>query len=148
MKLIALLILFAASTFAQDESILKLFPGKWKINSDKAEFYEEWKMIDSTELVGKGYSIEAGEVLESETIYLKKFADTWAYVAIPKNQAITLFALNDFTQNKFIFENGEHDFPQRVIYEFASDSILNAKIEGVIEGELMSREFSFSKVDK
>ncbi len=121
MKLVTLLILFAVSTFAQDESILKLFPGKWKMISDKTEYYEEWKMVDSTELVGKGYSIEAGVVTESETIYLKKFGDTWAYVAIPQNQAITLFALNDFTQNKFIFENKEHDFPRRIIYDFKSE---------------------------
>jgi hypothetical protein len=148
MKLVILLILITANTFAQDESILKLFPGKWKLNSDKTEFYEEWKMVDSTELLGKGYSIEAGEVIESETIYLKKFADTWAYVAIPKNQAITLFALNDFTQNKYIFENGEHDFPQRIVYEFKNDGTLNAIVEGKLDGEEMSRVFNFSKVDK
>ena len=148
MKPVILLILFAVSTFAQGESILKLFLGKWKLNLDKTEFYEVWKMVDSTELVGKGYSIEAGEVIESENIYLKKFVSTWAYVAIPKNQAITLFALNDFTQNKFIFKNGEHDFPQRVIYEFKSDSTLTAIIQGVLDGEEMSREFNFSKVDK
>jgi hypothetical protein len=148
MKLVTLLILFTASTFAQDESILKLFPGKWKLNSDKTEFYEVWKMVDSTELVGKGYSIEAGEVIENEIIYLKKFANSWAYVAIPKNQTITLFALNDFTQNKFIFENKEHDFPQRVIYEFKNDGNLTALVEGVLDGEEMSREFNFIKVDK
>ena len=148
MKLVMVLILFAVSTFAQGESILKLFPGKWKMISEKTEYYEEWKIVDSTELIGKGYSIEAGEVIESETIYLKKFADTWAYVAIPKNQVITLFALDDFTQNKFIFENEEHDFPRRVIYEFKNDGTLNAIVEGKLDGEEMRREFNFIKVDK
>ena len=148
MKPVILLILFAVSTFAQGESILKLFPGKWKMISEKTEYYEEWKMVDSTELAGKGYSIETGVVTESETVYLKKFENTWAYVAIPKNQAITLFALNDFTQNKFIFENKEHDFPQRIIYEFKNDGTLTAIVEGKLDGEEMSRVFNFSKVDK
>lgn len=147
MKLIPLLIIFALNLFAQDESISKLFSGKWKMEIDNAEVFEEWMAVDSTELVGKGYSVEDGEVIESERIYLKKFADTWAYVAIPKNQAITLFALSDFTQNKFIFENGEHDFPQRIIYEFTPDGKLNASIEGIIDGELMKREFTFFRID-
>jgi hypothetical protein len=71
-----------------------------------------------------------------------------AYVAIPVNQTITLFALTSFLGNKFIFENDEHDFPQRVIYEFVSDTQLNARIEGMIEGELMSRDFTFIRTEK
>jgi hypothetical protein len=125
MKPVILLILFAVSTFAQGESILKLFPGKWKMISEKTEYYEEWKMVDSSELVGKEYSIEVGVVTESETIYLKKFADTWAYVAIQKSGNYS-FALNDFTQNKFIFENER--LSQRVIYEFKN--VYQCKIEG------------------
>jgi Domain of unknown function (DUF6265) len=148
MKTILLLMLITISINPQGDSINKLFPGKWKLDSDKAEIYEEWKMIDSTELIGTGYSIEAGEKIGSETIYLKKFADTWAYVAIPKNQTITLFALKEFTLNKFIFENGEHDFPQRIIYEFNNDGTLTAIVGGLLEGEEMSREFNFIKVDK
>jgi hypothetical protein len=148
MKLVMLLIFLAISTFAQGESILKFFPGKWKMISEKTEYCEEWRIVDSTELIGKGYSIEAGEVIENEIIYLKKFADTWAYVAITKNQAITLFALNDFTQNKYIFENGEHDFPQRIVYEFKNDDTLYAIVEGKLDGEEMRREFNFIKVDK
>jgi len=148
MKIIIMLMLITIAINPQDDSIIKLFPGKWKLNSDKTEIYEEWKVIDSTELVGKGYSIEEGEEIASETIYLKKFADTWAYVAIPKNQTITLFALKEFTLNKFTFENGEHDFPQRIIYEFKNDGTLTAIVGGMLEGEEMSREFNFIKVDK
>ncbi|HEY6435603.1 MAG TPA: DUF6265 family protein, partial [Ignavibacteriaceae bacterium] len=111
MKIILLIIFFTGINLAQDELILKFFPGKWKMEIDKGDVFEDWEIINGTELVGKGYSIEAGEVIENETIYLKKFGDTWAYVAIPTNQAITLFALTEFSQNKFIFENGEHDFP-------------------------------------
>lgn len=146
--IVLILLLLASNNFAQDDSIKKLFPGKWKMISDKQEYYEQWEIVNETELTGIGFSIEERDTVNSEKLYLKIFDDTWAYVAIPVDQPITLFALVEFSQNKFAFENGEHDFPQRIIYEFVSDSTLNAKIEGVIEGELMSREFSFIKVDK
>jgi Domain of unknown function (DUF6265) len=148
MKIIPLLIFFTISIFAQDESIIKLFPGKWKMNSDKMEYYEDWELVNETELVGIGFSIEEGDSILSEQLYLKKFAEQWAYVAIPDNQAITLFALQEFSQNKFSFENKEHDFPQRIIYEFKGDDQLEVAIEGVIDGELMKRDFSFRHIDK
>jgi hypothetical protein len=148
MKIISILVFFTISVFAQDESITKLFPGKWQIDTDKSEFFEEWELINGTELIGKSYSTEDGVKVMSENIYLKKFADHWAYVAIPKSQTITLFALTEYSESKFIFENKEHDFPQRIIYEFTADGKLNAAIEGMMDGEFMRREFTFIRTEK
>jgi hypothetical protein len=50
-------------------------------------------------------------------------------------------------ENKFIFENKEHDFPQRIIYHFTSEKILNASIEGEAGGTLKRKEFLFNKSD-
>ena len=148
MKLIIMLLIFTSGLIAQDESIIKLFLGKWQMDTDKLEFFEEWELVNETELIGKSYSTEDGVKVISENIYLKKFADTWAYVALPVNQTITLFALTEYSESKFIFENEEHDFPQRVIYEFTADGKLNAAIEGMLDGELMRRDFSFIRVEK
>lgn len=142
------LLLFVPSLYAQDDSLLKLFPGKWKMISDKIEYYEEWKIVNEYELTGIGFSIEEGDTVSSEKLYLKKFEDTWAYIALPVNQTITLFALTEYSESKFIFENKEHDYPQRIIYEFTADGQLNAATEGIIEGELMRRDFSFIRIEK
>lgn len=142
------LLFFVPSLYAQDDSILKLFPGKWKMISDKIEYYEEWKIVNEYELTGIGFSIEEGDTVSSEKLYLKKFEDTWAYIALPVNQTITLFALTEYSESKFIFENKEHDYPQRIIYEFTADGQLNAATEGIIEGELMRRDFSFIRIEK
>jgi len=148
MKTTLILLLFITNILAQDDSITKLFPGKWKMISDKIEYYEEWKVINDSELTGIGFSIEEGDTIISEKLYLKKFADTWAYVALPVNQTITLFALTEYSESKFVFENKEHDYPQRIIYEFTADGKLNAAIEGMLDGELMRRDFSFIRADK
>ena len=148
MKTSILILLFFSNILAQDDSITKLFPGKWKMISDKIEYYEEWRLINGSELIGIGFSIEEGDTVLSEELYVKKFADKWAYIALPVNQTITLFALSEYSENKFIFENEEHDYPQKIIYEFTADGKLNAATEGIIEGELMRRDFNFIRIEK
>ena len=68
MKTFILLTLFAVSITAQDDSIIKLFPGKWKLDTERAELYEEWKFINNTELAGKSYGIENGEQIIVEEL--------------------------------------------------------------------------------
>ncbi len=140
--------LFTALTFAQEDAILKLFPGKWKMETDKAEIYEEWKVVEETELVGKSYSADNGVDKISEILYLKKFGDQWAYVAVPEGQNISLFALVEYTPKKFIFENKEHDFPNRISYEFHKGGKLTAAIEGEVDGEFKRIEFSFMLIEE
>lgn len=148
MKTSILLLMFFSNILAQDDLITKLFPGTWKMISDKIEYYEEWRLINGSELIGIGFSIEEGDTVLSEELYVKKFADKWAYVALPVNQSITLFALSEYSENKFIFENKEHDYPQKIIYEFTAAGKLNTATEGLIEGELMRRDFNFIRIEK
>ena len=140
--------MFFSNILAQDDLITKLFPGTWKMISDKIEYYEEWRLINGSELIGIGFSIEEGDTVLSEELYLKKFSEQWAYVALPVSQTITLFALSEYSANKFIFENKEHDYPQKIIYEFTADGKLNAATEGIIEGQLMKRDFNFIRIEK
>jgi hypothetical protein len=115
---------------------------------EKLEIYEEWELLSETELVGKNYFIKDSLLTIGEKLYLKKFANQWAYVAIPKNQYITLFALVENTTKKFVFENKEHDFPQKIIYEFHKDGKLTTAIEGEENGEFKLKEFSFILVEE
>jgi hypothetical protein len=143
MKVILAFIVYSTILFAQDESILKLFPGKWKMDIANTEIYEEWIIENDNELIGKSYTVDEGKEMINETLYLKKFGDQWAYIAIPSEQSITLFALVEHLPKKFIFENKEHDFPQRIIYEFHKGGKLTSAIEGNVNGEIKRREFNF-----
>ena len=147
MKIIVLLVLFAINIFAQDDSIIKLFPGKWKMDVENVEVYEEWQLVNENELIGISYSIEDGVKNINESLYLKKFADQWAYVAVPKNQNIALFALIEHSPKKLLFENMEHDFPQKISYEFHKDGRMTAAIQGDVNGEIKRKEFSFKIVE-
>jgi hypothetical protein len=147
MKLIVIIILLSIKILSQDDSIIKLFPGKWKLDTERAELYEEWNFINKTELTGKSYGIENGEQIIVEELCIKKIGNHWAYISVPKEQTITLFALTGFSGDMFIFENKEHDFPQRIIYEFYPDGKLIAAIEGNYDGKNLRKEYSFSLVE-
>ena len=149
MKAVLLIILFTTlNLFAQDDAIKKLFPGKWKMDIENAEVYEEWELLSENELAGKSYSVKDGIKIINENLYLKKFADQWAYVAVPKNQNIALFAIIEYSPKKITFENKEHDFPQKIIYEFNKGGKLTAAIEGNVNGEFRRTEFSFVLVEE
>ena len=147
MKIIILLVLFATNIFAQDDSIIKLFPGKWKMEIENVEVYEEWELVNENELVGISYSMKDGVKNINESLYLKKFADQWAYVAVPKNQNMALFTLIAHSPKKLLFENKEHDFPQNISYEFHKGGRMTAAIEGDVNGETKRQEFSFKLVE-
>ena len=115
---------------------------------ENVEVYEEWQLVNENELIGISYSIEDGVKKITENLYLKKFADRWAYVAIPKNQNPTLFVLIEHSPKKFLFENKEHDFPQNISYEFHKDGRMTAAIQGEVNGEIKRKEFSFKIVEE
>jgi hypothetical protein len=73
------------------------------------------------------------------------------YVPIVNNQNDQMpvyFKLTAMQDSVFIFENPQHDFPQKVVYEFHKPDILNAFIEGTDEGAYSKQEFIYKKVKK
>ena len=145
--LLAAILISITNIYAQDDSIIMLFPGLWKMEIENAEIYEEWQLVNKNELIGTSYSLENGIKIINENLWIKKFMDKWAYIAVTANEDITLFALVEHSPKKLIFENKEHDFPQRIIYEFHKDGKLTAAIEGNVNGGLKRKEFSFILVD-
>ncbi len=140
MKIVLAIVLVSIiNLYAQDDSIRKLFPGKWKMDVENVEVYEEWQLVNENELIGTNYSLENGVKIINENLWIKKFADQWAYIAMPGNQNITLFALIEHSPKKIIFENKEHDFPQRISYEFHKDGKMTAVLKGMLMVKLSVR---------
>ena len=139
------LLIYSINAKAQDNEISSLFPGKWKMET--AEVFEEWTLFFDTTLVGTSFSINDGKVNIDEQILLRKNESNWEYIAIPDNQNITRFMLIEHSPKKFKFENKEHDFPQRIIYEFHKDGKMTAAIEGNVNGEFKRKEFSYRIIE-
>jgi hypothetical protein len=48
--------------------------------------------------------------------------------------------------NNFIFENKEHDFPQRIIYHIVNKDSVHAWIEGTHDGKAGREDYFFARV--
>ncbi len=70
-----------------------------------------------------------------------------SYFASPRGSSPTEFKLKETQGKKVIFENPEHDFPQRIIYELKEGNKLVARIEGEINGEIKSQQWEWAKAD-
>jgi hypothetical protein len=68
-----------------------------------------------------------------------------AFTAHPSGQASAVFALLRITQTEAVFENLEHDLPQRVAYAKEGESKLRARIEGTQDGKLRVIEFPMTR---
>ena len=114
---------------AQNISDFEWLAGKWKLKSSNTESIEEWKLTDN-ELSGISYLIINGNKKTSEILYIKPIGGHVVYIAAPGKNRPTLFTLIQNENDKFVFENNEHDFPNRIIYNHISTDSLNVTIEG------------------
>jgi hypothetical protein len=144
------LLLFLLSIFiqAQDKvEDINIISGKWKLKESNFTLYEDWEKTNDSTYIGLSYTLDKEEKNISERLYILKLNNHIVYIAQPGNNNPTLFTLISSEDNKFIFENKEHDFPQRITYHFTTDSTLTASIEGDVNGTLKRKEFSFRKTD-
>lgn len=70
-----------------------------------------------------------------------------AYIAQPSGRPPTPFRLLRIGEHEAVFENPEHDFPQRITYSRPEASRLLVGIEGPGKGERRKIEFAFSRTD-
>ena len=144
------LLLFLLSIFIQAQDKIEdinIISGKWKLNESNFNLYEEWEKTNDSTYMGLSYTLDKDEKNISESLFILKLNNHIVYIAQPGNNSPSLFTLISSEDNKFIFENKEHDFPQRITYHFITDSTLTASIEGDVNGTLKRKEFSFRKTD-
>src|SRR5690554_3120783 len=119
---LALFILFFVElTFAQS-NLPYCLQGTWKI--ENKEIYEHWDKLNDNALKGFSYTLEDGQMSISEYLDISVINNEIIYTAIVLNQnqgkGIN-FKLTK-TDSTFTFENLNHDFPKKIVYQKLSDS--------------------------
>ena len=66
------------------------------------------------------------------------------FIAKPSGQPEATFKMIKGSVNEVIFENPQHDFPQRVIYRTQDDGLLG-RIEGLSKGKEKSVDFPMTR---
>ena len=140
----------AQSWSEKDFKTLHGLAGLWKMESSRGAIYEEWKVQSDHQLAGKSYKINNGDTLVLESVSLFLDGNNIIYSPVVTNQnkgqavQFTLISGND---QRYIFENKEHDFPQRVIYHLVSKDALHARIEGTKNGKQMGSDFKYTRTN-
>lgn len=123
--------------------------GLWKMDGKRGAIYEEWQVSGDNQLTGRSYKINNNDTMVLENVVISLQGNAIFYTPVVRdqnNQQPVPFKLISYNNNKYIFENKEHDYPQRVIYELASANDLRARIEGSKGGKEMSSDFNYSRV--
>lgn len=151
-KVLTLFILFCISSisiYAQPK--LTLFEGIWQMKDEHAGImFEEWHKVSDSLYKGESYSMSENKKQVFETVLLKYVDGKLCYAPTVNDQNKgneVLFSLKEISDDgkKFVFENLGHDFPQRIIYHFKNESILDARIEGIAGGKEKFTDFHFVK---
>lgn len=80
-------------------------------------------------MLGVSRTVNAGNVREFEQLRIFTVGDTIVYGALPSRQSYSEFRTTTVREREVVFEDLKHDFPQRIGYRAAGDSLL-AYIEG------------------
>jgi hypothetical protein len=122
--------------------------GTWENRSDKGDLQETWTKTDDSTYHGKTFMIVNRDTVFSETISLEERGGELHYIPITRDQNSSFpvrFKYISTENGEIIFENKEHDFPQRVIYKNAGSDSLYARIEGNENGQFRKEEFAMTK---
>ena len=137
-----LLMLMICSGFAGAQELkfslgdLAWMGGCWEAKAKGREINEQWMKPAGQTMLGMGRTVAQGRTVEYEFMQIREDKDgAIYYVAKPSGQGEASFKLIKLQNREAVFENLEHDFPQRVIYRRQSDGSLFARIEGLSKGQ-------------
>lgn len=123
--------------------------GCWE-RGDKAKgslVTEMWMKPAGNSILGVGRTVRAGKTVDHEFMRIEQRDDGVFFIAKPKaNPTETEFKLKCSNATEAVFENLNHDFPQRVIYKFSSNA-LTGRIEGTRNGKTSAIDFPYQRVE-
>ena len=118
--------------------------GSWEATRGKASIEEHWTQPAGGTLFGVNRTLVAGKTKAFEFLRIETREEGIFYVAQPGGRPPTDFKLTKLEKQEVVFENPEHDFPQRIIYRKESDGTLHARVEGKQNGKEAGTDFFFT----
>lgn len=148
-RLVCLFCLAAMPLAASPASIddLAWLSGCWSSTDQEAGSGEQWMPPAGGTMLGVNRMISDGQTVAFEFIRIVATGDGGlVFIASPSGQATTGFALVRVNDHEVIFENPDHDFPQRIIYRLLSEEDLLGRVEGTINGTERAIDFPMRKI--
>jgi hypothetical protein len=130
-----------------DLTDLQWLTGTWQRETSSGLSYESWQKVSDRTFEGYSYTRMEGEKKYQEFLRIEVYGNEIYYIArVSHNKYPIPFKLIE-SGNRFVFENSDHDFPQRIIYSSSGEHAMQARIEGVMNGKKQSVDFHFTKMN-
>lgn len=133
-----MLMLAPAAAAAQD---LTWMSGYWLSCSGGQEVSETWTDSRGAVMLGMSFTLRNGRP-SWEFSRIGPSGSGLSFFAQPSGQAPAEFRAVETGANRVVFENPQHDFPQRVIYRRDGNRLIG-RIEGIVDGRPRSAEWHY-----
>lgn len=123
--------------------------GIWENQTSSGSIFETWQVKNPKELAGQSYMVKQSDTTIFETITIFEEGDDLFYIptVTDQNDAQPVrFKATTVSPSKMIFENPEHDFPQKITYEQVNKDSLVAQISGLKDGKKRRSNFPMRRV--
>ncbi len=121
--------------------------GSWGGTANGVTSEEHWTSAGGDGLVGMHKDVKAGKMTGFEFLRIEvDAAQRICYVSMPGGAPPTSFCAIEVGPRRVVFENREHDFPQRILYWLDADGRLHARIEGPTGGGEKALEWTWSRL--
>lgn len=128
-------------------STLSWLAGAWASDQRERQTTEQWMSPAGGTMLGMSRTVAQGRTVEYEFLLLRVDSNgEISYVAKPSGQAEAVFKLIHASATTVVFENPQHDFPQRISYTLHDGGKLTAAIEGTKNGKTRRVEYRYQRV--
>ncbi len=135
----------AAQAPSRGVEALAWMEGAWAGEKDGVAMEELWTGPRGGALLGLHRDVKAGRLLSWEFLRIQATDAGIVYFASPRSAPPTPFKLVESGDKRVVFENKEHDFPQRILYWVDAKGALHARIEGPQGDKTVSEEWVWTR---
>jgi hypothetical protein len=140
------LVIAAPAAPTPDAATLSWMSGSWAGSQGGTDMEEVWTTPKGGSLLGLHRDVSGGRTISYEFFRIEAAPGGLTYWASPQGRPATPFRMVESGKDRIVFENREHDFPTRILYWLGGDGTLHAKVEGTLQGQPASEEWSWRRV--
>jgi hypothetical protein len=120
--------------------------GHWSSERAGTRTEEVWLTPSGGLLLGMNRAVTAAGRGTFEFLRIEQRAQGIVYVASPSGRGETVFPLADVGARFVLFENPEHDFPQRIRYELDDAGRMQARVSAGQGDQERALEWSWTRL--
>ena len=142
-----LIFLLSAFIEKKDENKIQAFKwliGSWTMKTARGAIMESWTQLNDSTIGGESIFIKiTGGTEQREKLRFiysnKEYFYCVTFLGQNNNEEIK-FRITSFSDSSFVSENGQHDFPKRIIYKLINKDTIHAVVD---DGEIPKKKFDF-----